>query len=791
MIKFENIIYVFSIIILSVVMFAEFNIKKTMYTGEKINDLQIQYKSKLIFNDKIIEALFDEILEDDYMKGLLAESNKGIEKDQNREKLYNHYKEQFESFKERGIEQFQFHLSSGESFLRFHKPQRYGDNLLFRKSIQKVIQSRQKVIGFEIGRYFEGFRYIYPLFFKGEYIGSVEASVKTSYLLEQMKEMLDARYNVILKKDEISKNVEKGRINDLYHSFCADDKYLMANSTHNDKDLVKDTLMEIKGDVYDSLGKKDSFVSFGHDKEGNVKAFIFIPILDVNGKDVGYFFSVRDDNTIHMIALMQLVKYAVALILFTLLLYFYKQTRNKTITIEQLTNAIDQTTLVSKTNPKGIITYVNDAFEKLSGFSKSELIGSPHNIVREESTPRSLFRDMWKTIKKKEVWHGIITNRAKNGSKYTVDATILPIVDLNGKIKEYIAIRHDITELEKYKEILKEQLEDTTKSLEENINYTRQYEEAINNSTAVLKTDTDNIIIYANDQFCELSGYAKDELKGMDCKELRHENHIRTGDCENIKEKMENKEVMSIVFTNVAKNKELFFLDTIIYPIVNKKGEIIEHLHLMHDISEIINLHQELEDTQKEIIYKMGEIGETRSKETGNHVKRVAEYSRLLAVLYGLGEKEAEMLRLASPMHDIGKVGIPDSVLKKPGKLDKEEWEIMQSHAELGYEMLKHSGRPILKAAATVAGEHHEKWDGSGYPKGLKGKDIHIYGRITAVADVFDALGSDRCYKKAWELDRILELFKEEKGRHFDPDLVDLFFDNLDEFLKIRDEFRD
>jgi len=221
------------------------------------------------------------------------------------------------------------------------------------------------------------------------------------------------------------------------------------------------------------------------------------------------------------------------------------------------------------------------------------------------------------------------------------------------------------------------------------------------------------------------------------------------------------------------------------------KGEVIEHLHLMHDISEIINLHQELEDTQKEIIYKMGEIGETRSKETGHHVKRVAEYSKLLAILYGLSEKEAELLKLASPMHDIGKVGIPDSVLKKPGKLDKEEWEIMQSHAELGFEMLKHSNRPILKTAATVAGEHHEKWDGSGYPKGLKGENIHIYGRITAIADVFDALGSDRCYKKAWDLDKILKLFEEEKGKHFDPKLIELFFENLEKFLAIRDEFKD
>lgn len=115
----------------------------------------------------------------------------------------------------------------------------------------------------------------------------------------------------------------------------------------------------------------------------------------------------------------------------------------------------------------------------------------------------------------------------------------------------------------------------------------------------------------------------------------------------------------------------------------------------------------------------------------------------------------------------------------------------MNTHAKLGYDMLKHSSRPLLKTATIVSLEHHEKWDGTGYPDGLKGDEIHIYGRITALADVFDALGSDRCYKKAWEDEKIFKLFKEEKGKHFDPKLIDIFFDNLNDFLKIRDTFKD
>ncbi|OIP53961.1 MAG: hypothetical protein AUK54_07380, partial [Helicobacteraceae bacterium CG2_30_36_10] len=221
---------------------------------------------------------------------------------------------------------------------------------------------------------------------------------------------------------------------------------------------------------------------------------------------------------------------------------------------------------------------------------------------------------------------------------------------------------------------------------------------------------------------------------------------------------------------------------------VKKEGFLLAYFT---DVTEVIELNDAIEETQREVIYAMGEIGETRSKETGNHVKRVALYSKELALLYGLSHKEADLLQMASPMHDIGKVGIPDAILNAPRKLDQQEWVIMQTHAQLGYDMLKSSNKPILKAAATVAHEHHEKWDGSGYPRGISGEDIHIYGRITAVADVFDALGSERVYKKAWKLDDILELFNKESAKHFDPKLVTLFLDNLDIFLKIRDSHND
>ncbi len=187
----------------------------------------------------------------------------------------------------------------------------------------------------------------------------------------------------------------------------------------------------------------------------------------------------------------------------------------------------------------------------------------------------------------------------------------------------------------------------------------------------------------------------------------------------------------------------------------------------------------------------LGEIGESRSQETGNHVKRVALYSYLLAKLAGISEDKALLLKHASPMHDIGKVATPDSILLKPGKLTSDEFEIMKQHAVIGYNIFRNSQRDLLRTAAIIAYEHHEKWDGTGYPNGVKGESIHIFGRITSIADVFDALGSDRVYKQAWKMEQIVAYMTEQQGKHFDPILVQLFLDNLALFIAIRDQHSD
>lgn len=194
----------------------------------------------------------------------------------------------------------------------------------------------------------------------------------------------------------------------------------------------------------------------------------------------------------------------------------------------------------------------------------------------------------------------------------------------------------------------------------------------------------------------------------------------------------------------------------------------------------------ELEENQKEIIWMLTELMEATSDETGKHIRRVAEISSRLAHHHpSLNQDDANMLFHASPMHDIGKMTIPHEILHKQGSYTEAEFNTMKAHTTNAYKLLSCSDRKLIKAAATIAHEHHEKWDGSGYPRNLKGDEIHIYGRIVALADVFDALTHARCYKEAWEVDRVIDYIKSHRATQFDPTLVDILLANLDEFIAI------
>ncbi len=202
-------------------------------------------------------------------------------------------------------------------------------------------------------------------------------------------------------------------------------------------------------------------------------------------------------------------------------------------------------------------------------------------------------------------------------------------------------------------------------------------------------------------------------------------------------------------------------------------------------------MYEEVEITQREMIYRMSEAVESRSKETSNHVKRVALTCQYLASAIGISDKEIDIIYKAAPLHDIGKIAIPDHILNKPAKLTDEEWLKMKAHAQIGYDILESSELAVLRAGAIIAGEHHENWDGSGYPDGKQGEGIHIYARITAIADVFDALVNKRCYKAAWTIEETLSFFKEMSAVKFDPALVNILLECSDDLLAIQNKYSD
>lgn len=219
--------------------------------------------------------------------------------------------------------------------------------------------------------------------------------------------------------------------------------------------------------------------------------------------------------------------------------------------------------------------------------------------------------------------------------------------------------------------------------------------------------------------------------------------------------------------------------------------QLIKYGHdLNRSVSELKAVNLELQKAYLDTIHRLVIAAEYKDEDTGDHIVRIGRYCALIAEKLGMSEVKAQDMLYAAPMHDIGKIGIPDHILLKPGKLTDEEFDIVKTHTTIGAKILSNSSAKIIMLAEQIALSHHERWDGQGYPNGLSGKDIPLAGRIVAVADVFDALTPKRPYKEAFPVEVALDIMKKERGQHFDPDVLDIFLTNMDEVLKIRDSIK-
>ncbi|QKF82616.1 HD domain-containing phosphohydrolase [Halarcobacter ebronensis] len=455
--------------------------------------------------------------------------------------------------------------------------------------------------------------------------------------------------------------------------------------------------------------------------------------------------------------------------------------------LEEYKDVVDKTSIVFKFSSEGKITFVNEKYEELTKYEKREVKNRFFNFNFLSSVSEKTFSEIWEKIENKETWRGKLKGKTKENKSFVLDVSILPVVDYNNNIIEYIAISNDITQEEAINELLQVELIES-KDILSNKNYLlNEYKRCLDISSVFISINKNFKIINVNSKFLQLTKGRVEEYLGKKLEVIVNDKTIYDEIHSTLAQKKEYRGILTI--TN--KRGEEKYIDFTFTPVFNELKEVVDYLAVGSDISELIELQFEIEDTQKDLILTLGTIGESRSKETANHVKRVALYSYLLAKEYGLSEEEANLLKMASPMHDIGKIGIPDFILNKPGKLTNEEYDVIKTHTTIGYNMFKNSNRKILRSASVVAYEHHEKWDGTGYPRGLEGYQIHIFGRITAVADVFDALISRRVYKESWSLEEVIDYMCSKAGYAFEPRIVDLLIKNLDKILDINSKYED
>lgn len=452
--------------------------------------------------------------------------------------------------------------------------------------------------------------------------------------------------------------------------------------------------------------------------------------------------------------------------------------------LEHYKHLVDQSAIVCKFDLSGRITYVNDTLCKISGHTREELIGLEITDLRHAIEPDERHQELLAATTSGKKWTGIVKNRKKNGECYVVESNLVPILDEHGVVTEIVSLDVDVTPLHETYENLVGALSRTQLPLAEQRHFVGVYQRALELGTCICVTDRSLRIVSINATFENLLGFRSDELEGKpisqimpDLSDERFLNEVQ----------QTNKEhVTNRIARFVGRDEKELQFSVGFVGVHNLAGDVESIIMICQDITQSLRLSREIVDTQRELLYVLGDVVESRSQETGKHVQRVAQISRFLALKAGLDADTAEMIETAAPMHDVGKVGIRNAVLQKPGRLSMDEFEEMKEHASIGFSILGKENRALIGLAATIAHQHHERHDGQGYPAGLKGDEIRIEARIVGVADVLDALLSARIYKPAWDEQSAFDYFCEQRGQQFDPELVDLVLEHWDAIMALR-----
>lgn len=458
-----------------------------------------------------------------------------------------------------------------------------------------------------------------------------------------------------------------------------------------------------------------------------------------------------------------------------------KERQRSQVLLEQYKHLVDESAFVCKLNGEGLITYVNRKLCDISECSPRDLVGQDLAALRSNGERG----EGWAVAQAGQKWTGISRNQTRSGRTYVVESSLVPILSEDGQVLEVVSLDVDISGIYTDYENLASALSDSDRSLREQRHFLTEYKRALDSGTCVCVTDQQCNLISINRQFEDVLGYASRELKGQPLQALASDLTLQY--CQGETTCTGEDTATNRIVCFKAKTGEDLHFSVACVGVRDLGGDIESFILICQDVTESMRLSRDIVETQRELLYMLGDVVESRSQETGQHVKRVAVVSRYLALRVGLDASTAEMIETAAPMHDVGKVGIRDAILNKQGKYLPEEFEEMKHHASIGHAILDKVERPLIKLAAVIAQQHHERWDGKGYPFGLAGDNISMAGRIVSIADVLDALSSARVYKPAWEEARVLDYFREQRGLQFDPTLVDILLSDWEAIKALRD----